>query len=85
MWTDHGNPIPRWRVHDRCELLRKAMQGGYFYPKNVGNVRGMVKNMPVKNELSHIANAMEYGCSKIAFMEVDIPYEGRRLPYVSRI
>jgi hypothetical protein len=61
------------------------MQGGYFYPKNIGQVRGMLKPMPVKNEFSHIANAMEYGCSKIAFMDYEIPFEGRSLPHVTRI
>lgn len=81
---ERNNMVPRWRVHERCVLLRKAMAGGYHLPKNVGNIGGF-RPVPLKNESSHIANAMEYACSKINSMDYEIPFEGRRLPVMNRI
>jgi len=86
MWTDDGRAIPRWRVHERCVLLREGMQGGYHYPKNLSGIGDMYKPIAVKNKFSHIANAMEYASSKVGLMDYNIPFEGRRkLPSMNRI
>lgn len=78
-------PIPRWRAHERCVLLREAMQGGYHYPKNISGLGDAYKPLPVKNKFSHIANAMEYAASKIESLDYVIPFEGRKLPRMTRI
>lgn len=80
-----GKAIPKWRVHERCTLLREAMGGGYCYPKAVAGVGGDYKPTPAKNRFSHIANAAEYACSRLSASAQVIPYEGRSLPHVSVI
>lgn len=85
MWGDDGLPVPRMRFHERCILLREAMQGGYHYPKNISQVGDMYRPLPVKNKFSHIANAMEYASSKIGTMDYEIPFNGRKLPRMNRI
>lgn len=78
-WTNN-EMIPRFRVHERCEGIRNAMKGGYAYPKAVSGVGNIYKPLPLKNEFSHIANAVEYACSRISLAQSGVPYENRRLP-----
>lgn len=85
MKWEAGKMVPRWRIHERCVLLRNAMKGGYCYPKGLGGINLAFKPRPIKNVFSHIANAMEYACSRISILENDIPYDGRRLPHFNRI
>lgn len=80
-----GVLVPKWRLHERCELLHEAMQGGYAYGKSVGGVGGEYKPVPVKNKFSHIANAMEYACSRLGMLDMQIPFEGRMLPSMSLV
>ena len=72
-----------FKVHERCVLIREALSGGYVYPKVMGGVGGMYKETPLKNKFSHIANTIEYTCSRINVAERHVPYEGRSLPRVS--
>jgi len=72
--------IPRFRVHERCKLSIEALKGGYQYQKANAGVGGQYKEMPEKNRFSHIANAIEYIAARLTIANVDIPYEGRRLP-----
>ena len=76
----NGQVVPAWRVHERCEMIREACGGGYHYPKAALGVGGQFKPLPVKNEFSHVMNAVEYACSKLGAASMNIPYEGRPLP-----
>ena len=77
---------PLWLTHERCILLIEAMKGGYQYPKLPSpSAGGMYKEIPLKNKFSHIANAMEYVCSRINAVSSEIPYEGKRLPRYSLV
>ena len=75
-----GRLIPKWRAHERCELLIEAMRGGYVYGRANLGIGGQYKPTPIKNKFSHIANAMEYVCSRLETATTEIPYEGRSLP-----
>lgn len=75
----------KWKVHERCVMLREGMKGGYAYGKHQSGIGGMYKEVPLKNKFSHIANAMEYACSRMRLIDYEIPYEGRRLPQISVI
>lgn len=79
----NGTLTPRWRVHERCTVLREAMSGGYAYPKMMQGVGGEYRPKPIKNHFSHIANAMEYASSRLGATDYEVPYEGRTLPMVS--
>lgn len=80
-----GGLVPRFRVHERCTMTREALLGGYAYPKANAGVGGEYKPLPLKNKFSHIANAIEYLCSRLHIAGTTVPYEGRRLPRVSVI
>lgn len=45
-----------------CPLLIEGMQGGYRYNLNSDGT-SLSRSEPVKNEFSHVCNALEYGCS----------------------
>jgi hypothetical protein len=47
-----------------CDLLVKAMQGGYRYKKlNLyGSVEEAYDPKPEKNKYSHVADALQYAC-----------------------
>lgn len=79
--TVDGVTLPDWRLHTgRCPILREAMRGGYAYPKTSA-LSGQYKEVPLKNKFSHIANAMEYACSKLTVTTSAVKYEGQRLLY----
>lgn len=75
-----GMMVPRLRIHERCSFLREGLQGGYAYPKVAGGIGGDYKPTPIKNKFSHVANAMEYLCSKLELANFHIPYENGPLP-----
>lgn len=75
-----GKLIPRFRIHERCELSIEAMRGGYVYGRANLGIGGQYKPTPLKNKFSHIANAIEYVCSRLETATSEIPYEGRALP-----
>jgi len=84
--THNKGGRPLWLCHERCTLLIEAMKGGYQYPKLPSpSAGGMYKEMPLKNKFSHIANAMEYVCSRVDAVGTEIPYEGKRLPGYSLV
>jgi len=74
-----------FKVHERCVLIDEALGGGYVYPKVMGGVGGMYKETPLKNKFSHIANTIEYVCSRLSIAARQIPYEGKRLPAHSTV
>lgn len=78
-WVD-GQMVPKFRVHERCIAIRSAMKGGYAYPKVAGGVGNVYNPKPIKNEHSHIANAVEYACSRLTLTTQSVPFEGRRMP-----
>jgi len=41
-----------------CPMLSEALLGGYRYPKSAD---GQIGSRPIKNDFSHLANALEYG------------------------
>jgi hypothetical protein len=43
----------------RCPVLLKALNGGYRFAKNA---RGEANPAPVKDNHSHIAEALQYAC-----------------------
>lgn len=74
----------KWKVHERCVMLREGMKGGYAYGKHQSGLGGMYKEVPLKNKFSHIANAMEYACSRMRLIDYEIPYGNvKHLPQVS--
>jgi len=77
---------PLLLVHERCTLLMEAIRSGYCYPKlPAPTAGGMYRETPIKNKFSHIANAMEYVCSRVEAIGTPVPYEGQRLPQVSLV
>lgn len=48
-------------ISPNCTHLREAMGGGYVL-KESKNAGGHVLDVPLKNEFSHIADALQYGC-----------------------
>ena len=77
---NNGSMVPRLRIHERCEFLREAMQGGYAFPRVASGVGGEYRPTPIKNKFSHLANAMEYLCSRLSAVSMSIPYENKPLP-----
>lgn len=80
-----GRVVPRFRVHERCEMIRTGLGGGYHYPKMAAGIGGQFKPQPVKNEFSHVLNCVEYMCSKLSAVNMTIPFEGRALPRRSAV
>ena len=52
---------PGFQVHPRCTVLRKALGGAYCYRRL--DVRGeeRFRDVPDKNEFSHVSDALQYG------------------------
>jgi hypothetical protein len=52
---------PAFIIHPDCKVLRKALKGGYQYRRM--QMQGeRYTDKPDKNEFSHIADALQYGC-----------------------
>jgi len=47
-------------VHPRCQLLRKAMGGGYSYKRVQVGGEERYKDVPDKNHYSHVAESLQY-------------------------
>lgn len=75
-----GVKRPQLMIHERCTMTIEAMLGGYHYPKAMGGIGGAYKETPLKNKFSHLANCVEYICSRLDAIDVSIPFEGRPLP-----
>jgi len=50
---------PGLQIHPRCQLIRRAMSGGYRMVKRQG-ANGEYRTEPDKNHASHIADAVQY-------------------------
>jgi hypothetical protein len=75
-----GVITPKFRIHERCEKLIDAFNGGYAYPKGTGNLKGEFLPKPLKNLHSHPANATEYMVSRVNIAHQVNKYDGRPLP-----
>lgn len=47
-------------VHPRCQLLRKAMAGGYSYKRVQVGGEERYRDVPDKNHYSHVAESLQY-------------------------
>lgn len=52
-------------ISPTCHFLRKALNGGYHYEKDLRGTGEEFKPTPVKNFSSHISDAFEYLCLKM--------------------
>jgi hypothetical protein len=48
-------------ISPHCTNLREAMGAGYVF-KESKNTNGQILSVPLKNEYSHIADALQYAC-----------------------
>lgn len=54
---------PALVISPNCRVLRKALQGGYAFPrKKISGVTAHYHENPEKNEFSHVADALQYLC-----------------------
>ena len=53
---------PALVIHPRCRVLRKAMQGGYYYRRVQVTGVDRFMDVPEKNRFSHVAEALQYVC-----------------------
>lgn len=49
-------------LHPRCVSIREGMAGGYHFEEVKGK-NDVFRDVPTKNQYSHIMNGLEYGCS----------------------
>src|SRR5262245_31382117 len=75
-----GHLLPNLVVHERCDLVIEAFQGGYSYGRSTTVGGHAFKETPLKNKFSHVMNAIEYMCSRLELTSNEIPFEGKRLP-----
>jgi hypothetical protein len=81
----NGRLMPSLMVHERCDHIIEAFQGGYSYGRSQVIGGHTFKETPLKNRYSHVMNAVEYICSRLELVSMEIPYEGKRLPQPSLI
>lgn len=51
---------PAFAMHNRCKRLRKGFMGGYNFERVQVSGKEIYKDMPSKNNHSHIADALQY-------------------------
>jgi hypothetical protein len=56
-WSSNG---PGLIIDPSCKYLIKALNGGYRYKRTAVAGKEMYKDVPEKNEFSHVAEALEY-------------------------
>jgi hypothetical protein len=54
---------PALMVNPECKMLIQGFKGGYHYPEK--ETQNQKRNRPVKNEYSHIHDALQYACTRI--------------------
>jgi hypothetical protein len=54
---------PCLRVNPSCNMLIKGFLGGYHYPEK--ETKNQKHNKPVKDEYSHIHDALQYVCTRV--------------------
>ena len=57
--------VPRFMVNPRCKFTIAGMSGGYQYPEKVSPKSIQRPDRPLKNEFSHIQDAIQYAVSVI--------------------
>lgn len=60
--TGNWKGEPNFLLSPNCKLLRKALNGAYYYEKEKAASGETYKTVPVKNYASHVADALEYLC-----------------------
>ena len=71
-------------ISPNCTHLREACAGGYVF-KETKNNNGQVLDTPLKNEFSHIADALQYGCLFARYGTRQItakPAQGDKKPFL---
>lgn len=66
--------IPGLLISPHCHTLRSACSGGYYYAMSTKGVMGV---SPVKNEYSHVSDALQYLCLHV---EDKLGLEGAQRP-----
>lgn len=56
---------PGFLIHPRCTVLRKALLGGYCYKRLQVSGVEQYKDVPDKNNYSHVADALQYAFDAI--------------------
>lgn len=56
---------PGFLIHPRCTVLRKALMGGYCYKRLQVSGAEQYKDVPDKNNYSHVADALQYAFDAI--------------------
>lgn len=81
--TTMENGRPLFQMNPRCKRLSEGFRGAYHYPDM--SKRGVVARMdrPVKNEASHIHDALQYLCSKASSRIVTQPSRSVKIPRVN--
>jgi hypothetical protein len=69
-----GQTIPGLLISPACPTLRSACSGGYYYSLSQ---KGVMGTSPVKNEYSHVSDALQYLC---LHAEDSLGLEGARRP-----
>lgn len=72
--VDSGTTIPGLLISPACPTLRSACSGGYYYSLSQ---KGVMGTSPVKNEYSHVSDALQYLC---LHAEDSLGLEGARRP-----
>lgn len=69
---------PGFFVSRRCKKLRKALNSGYVYRRTaLAGGDGRFENKPVKNQFSHVADALQYFCLAAGEARA-LSFEGRQ-------
>lgn len=54
---------PALNLNPECHMLSAGFIGGYHYPEK--ETQNQKRNRPVKNEYSHIHDALQYACTRV--------------------
>jgi hypothetical protein len=69
---------PGLLIDPSCRRLIGGFQGGYFYAKSAV---GAVSQTPVKNEFSHVHDALQYACSGIVRLQYGNEHKETEIPW----
>jgi hypothetical protein len=55
-------------ISPACVALIKAFEEGYHYPRHrvIGTSEYVYSDKPAKNDASHVADALQYGCLHVS-------------------
>ena len=72
--------LPCILVDPSCEYLIKGFNGGYLFAYN----QGTLKNDPEKNVFSHIHDALQYLCTRVKIVNLDVAEASKITPVEPR-